>query len=113
MKSKGFAPIIILVLVVLGIAGHFGYKNFLIKPRPSPSPVPTSSTGPTAEECIRKTTCEGPTLCMANPASVFCTCMGGELEIRENDQGQYGVCKIEGKEYDEWEYFQKMAPLKD
>jgi putative hemolysin len=36
--------------------------------------------------------------------------MGGELEIRENDQGQYGVCKIEGKEYDEWEYFQKMAP---
>jgi putative hemolysin len=47
---------------------------------------------------------------MANPASVFCTCMGGVNKIKENKEGQYGVCKIGGKEYDEWEYFRTMNP---
>ena len=28
MKQKGFAPIIIIVLITLGIAGYFGYKQF-------------------------------------------------------------------------------------
>jgi len=47
---------------------------------------------------------------MANPASVFCGCMGGQEETRENDKGQYGICIIDGKEYDEWEYVKKFLP---
>ncbi len=71
---------------------------------------PLEETSAKAKECYAKTQCEGPMPCMANPASVFCTCMGGELETRENDQGQSGVCLIDGQEYDEWEYFRKMNP---
>ena len=60
-------------------------------------------------ECLEKTSCKGATPCMANPASVFCTCMGGESQIKETDKGQAGICKIDGNEYDEWEYFRKYS----
>lgn len=60
-------------------------------------------------ECLAKTSCKGATPCMANPASVFCTCMGGESKIKETDKGQSGICKIDGNEYDEWEYFRKYS----
>lgn len=43
---------------------------------------------------------------MANPASVYCVQQGGELEIREGEGGQYGVCIFpDGRECDEWEFF--------
>ncbi len=48
MKQKGFAPIIIIVLITLGIAGYFGYRQF--KPTINKffsSPTPTSD--PTAD----------------------------------------------------------------
>jgi len=48
--------------------------------------------------------------CMANPASAFCVCMGGKLEIREKTEGQYGVCVINGQEQEEWNYFRTTAP---
>lgn len=41
-KQKGFAPIIILVLVVLIIIGYFGYKNWA-KTKVIISPTPTAS----------------------------------------------------------------------
>lgn len=106
----------VFLLIAVSIAGFFAYQNSkLIKliMQSRSSPTPNSSPAPDKESskievCYQKTKCEGPKgaeLSCANPASVFCICMGGELEIRENDNGQYGVCKIEGKEYDEWEYF--------
>lgn len=76
---------------------------------PCPQPQLEESSAK-VKECYAKTQCEGAMPCMANPAAVFCACMGGELETRENDQGQYGVCNIDGKEYDEWEYFRSMNP---
>ncbi|MBS3073779.1 DUF333 domain-containing protein [Candidatus Pacearchaeota archaeon] len=43
---------------------------------------------------------------LANPASVFCEEQGGTLEIRENTEGQYGVCIFSsGKECEEWAFF--------
>lgn len=86
-------------------------KQSFTQPISSPTPSPPLEEEPSqVKECYEKTSCEGPTPCMANPASLFCTCMGGELEIGENDQGQYGVCLIDGQEYDEWEYFRTMNP---
>lgn len=37
------------------------------------------------------------------------TSMGGESKIKETDKGQSGICKIDGNEYDEWEYFRKYS----
>ena len=44
---------------------------------------------------------------MPNPASVYCTDNGGQLEIRKDaDGGEYGVCKFsDGSECDEWAFF--------
>lgn len=46
---------------------------------------------------------------MANPASVFCTCMGGKISIKKAiDGSESGVCTIDGKETDEWEYYRSL-----
>ncbi len=43
---------------------------------------------------------------LANPASVYCEEHGGELEIREGDEGQFGVCKLSnGVECEEWAFY--------
>jgi putative hemolysin len=43
---------------------------------------------------------------MPNPASVYCEEQGGTLEMRENENGQYGVCVFpDGSECEEWAYF--------
>ena len=48
---------------------------------------------------------------MPNPATNFCNCMGGTVSVKTAaDGGQSGSCKIDGKTYDEWEYFHKMNP---
>jgi putative hemolysin len=49
---------------------------------------------------------------MPNPASVYCEEQGGTLEIRENEDGQYGVCIFDdGSECDEWAYYRgECAP---
>ncbi|MFH0749780.1 MAG: DUF333 domain-containing protein [Candidatus Gottesmanbacteria bacterium] len=60
------------------------------------------------EICKEKTTCEGSSvtnLGCVNPAATFCTCMGGTVTMRNNEQGQYGICVINEQEVDEWEYY--------
>lgn len=43
---------------------------------------------------------------LPNPASVFCEDHGGQVEMRQNDAGEYGVCIFpDGSECDEWAYF--------
>jgi len=59
-----------------------------------------------AESCLAQTTCTEGTPCMANPASVFCECMGGKSEIIDGQNGQTGTCTIDNHTYDEWDYFQ-------
>lgn len=45
-----------------------------------------------------------------NPASMFCSCVGGKSSIKETAIGQQGLCTIGTETYDEWEYFYKMNP---
>lgn len=48
---------------------------------------------------------------MANPASMFCSCMGGQAGTDTHaDGGQTATCKVDGKTRDAWEYFNKMNP---
>ncbi len=43
---------------------------------------------------------------LPNPASVYCEEQGGKLEIRDEENGQRGVCIFDdGSECDEWAYF--------
>ena len=43
---------------------------------------------------------------LANPASVYCIEQGGTLEMREGDEGQFGVCRFDdGSECEEWAFF--------
>ena len=43
---------------------------------------------------------------MPNPASVYCEEQGGQLEIRTEDAGEYGVCIFpDGSECEEWAFF--------
>lgn len=43
---------------------------------------------------------------LSNPASTYCTEQGGMVEMRNNDEGQYGVCIFEnGNECEEWAFF--------
>lgn len=42
---------------------------------------------------------------MPNPASVFCVEQGGDLDVREGEGGQYGVCIFpDGSECGEWDF---------
>ncbi|OGM17658.1 hypothetical protein A2V56_04665 [Candidatus Woesebacteria bacterium RBG_19FT_COMBO_42_9] len=112
MKLKG-APTLILILLALALTGYFGYKNYRSTVKNlvlTPSPTSVDTTGSKVEKCLAATICKGNTPCMANPASVFCICMGGEEKIVNSSLGQSGVCKIDGNEYDEWEYFRRFAP---
>ena len=48
---------------------------------------------------------------IANPASVYCEEQGGNLEIREGEGGQYGMCVLpDGTECDEWAYYSGECP---
>ncbi len=43
---------------------------------------------------------------IANPASVHCIKNNGTLEIRSEDDGQYGICIFpDGSECEEWMFF--------
>jgi len=44
---------------------------------------------------------------LPNPASVYCEEQGGRIEVRDSEDGQYGVCVFEdGSECDEWDFFE-------
>ncbi len=43
---------------------------------------------------------------LANPASVYCTGLGYKLEMRQNENGTYGVCIFtDGSECEEWSLY--------
>jgi len=45
---------------------------------------------------------------LANPASVFCLEHNGIIEMRQNENGQYGVCIFnDSSECDEWQYYRE------
>lgn len=49
---------------------------------------------------------------IANPASTNCIEKGGILEIKENKQGQYGVCLFEdNRQCEEWALLRRDCPV--
>ncbi|QER39826.1 DUF333 domain-containing protein [Acinetobacter suaedae] len=52
-----------------------------------------------------------PKIGMANPASKYCIEQGGQLEIRNEANGQVGYCKLpNGQVVEEWELFRSSQP---
>lgn len=52
-----------------------------------------------------------PKIGMPNPASKFCVDQGGQLEIRNEANGQVGYCKLpNGQVVEEWELFRASQP---
>lgn len=63
-----------------------------------------------ASTCMEQKECEEGILCMTNPASSFCTCMGGENEIIKDEEGnESGLCFVSGNKIDEWEYYRLFS----
>jgi len=55
-----------------------------------------------------------PKIGMANPASKYCVEQGGQLEIKNEANGQVGYCKLpNGKVVEEWELFRANQPKCD
>ena len=46
---------------------------------------------------------------LANPASVFCSCLGGSLAIKSNESGEYGVCHVGVVVKEEWELYSEKC----
>lgn len=74
--------------------------------------IPDNEIKADAQKCYSElTNLQGTGAYMPNPASVFCKCMGGVGGVvTAADGGQSGTCTVDGKTYDEWEYFHKMNP---
>lgn len=52
-----------------------------------------------------------PKIGMANPASKYCVEQGGQLEIKNEANGQVGYCKLpNGQVVEEWELFRASQP---
>lgn len=64
----------------------------------------------TSQMSNQATTTEQSTL--ANPASVNCIEKGGTLEMRDNKNGQYGVCIFEdNRQCEEWALYRGECPV--
>ncbi|GJD64125.1 putative hemolysin [Methylobacterium frigidaeris] len=45
---------------------------------------------------------------LGNPASAYCTSVGGRLEIRNGSQGETGYCHLpDGRVVEEWQLFRE------
>ncbi|AML59841.1 Putative hemolysin [Serratia rubidaea] len=50
---------------------------------------------------------------MANPADVYCVKIGGKLNPKENEHGQYATCTLpNGEEIESWQLFRRDHPVK-
>ncbi|CAM3941666.1 DUF333 domain-containing protein [Bordetella tumulicola] len=52
-----------------------------------------------------------PSVGMANPASVYCGKVGGQLEIQQTPSGEIGICVLpSGERIEEWTLFRRDHP---
>ncbi|KMO44545.1 hypothetical protein VQ03_02575 [Methylobacterium tarhaniae] len=53
-------------------------------------------------------------LALGNPASAYCTSIGGRLEIRNEAKGETGYCHLpDGRVVEEWQLFRKANEAKN
>lgn len=75
------------------------------------SPVPTPTAAPAADPAVAPGTAPGGMPNMANPASVYCSKVGGTLEIRHDTDGDAGYCHLpDGRVVEEWTLFHEANP---
>ncbi len=65
------------------------------------------------QNCTCVTEQEEPEVGLPNPASVNCADKGYDIETRTNEAGEYGVCKYQGKECEEWALYRGECCLQD
>lgn len=103
MKNKKLIEriLIIIAAIVLVIAGLFIFKNQATAPSQTEENIQTEAR-PSASENNQ----------LANPASVNCENLGGEITIKtRSDGGQYGVCEFgEGMACEEWALYKGNCP---
>jgi putative hemolysin len=85
----GLVAVVALLLVLLGFSGSF--------------------QGDVTDEPVANDSQGNGTAGMANPAAVYCEERGGEVVIKDTNQGEAGYCLIDGKECEEWEYFRSRG----
>ena len=92
MKKHLSVSVIVMILLALAACQPTTENN------PEPTPEPTEEPAG-----------------MPNPASVYCEEQGGQLELREDENGSYGVCIFDdGSECDEWAFYRgECRPGKD
>ncbi len=50
---------------------------------------------------------------LGNPASAYCTSVGGRLEIRQESKGEAGYCHLpDGRAVEEWQLFREANKAK-
>ncbi len=77
----------------------FGFVRILSATTPTPNDIATDTNVDTSAG-------------LANPASVNCIDLGGELEIvTADDLSQSGICKKDGKECEEWALYNGECSL--
>lgn len=105
MKQKGFAPIIILVLIALAVAGYFGYKNYWPNPKTSEEtplismPTPVATADPTANWKTYKNTNPPYTLQYPNQwifdESAHGECVGPTFFTSSTKKSWLTICRVD------------------
>jgi hypothetical protein len=77
----------------------------------SSSSVSTKAPETKTPQISENKTVTGQTTGLANPASTNCIEKGGKLEMRQNKNGEYGVCLFEdNRQCEEWAFFRGQCP---
>jgi len=51
---------------------------------------------------------------LGNPASAYCTSVGGRLEIRKEARGETGYCHLpDGRVVEEWQLFREASKTRN
>lgn len=104
MEQSKKLPLIIATVVILTALLVTSVYYFTSITKTNNPFMPSSPRPQTVSPTIQPVT-------LANPASVHCEKIGGTLEMRTNNLGEYGVCKLDGLECEEWALFRGECSL--
>lgn len=111
MESKQKVLFVIIGLIIISIGSFYFYQNFKQKTAETPSTKESYATNVIESAQIDSNTQAIAQL--ANPASVNCLKLGGNLVIQKRvDGGEYGVCFFEdNRQCEEWALLRGDCPV--